>query len=324
MKYLYFILTSLLLMTGCIKQNTQKIVQEDIPQWYLSPIQNNQNFIYGTGEGYSLDEAKNNALNDISSRLIVSVSSTLNTTTFSSSSGNYSKNTKKSLNIESQKIKFNNPKIKKSTKNNQIIYIMMQVNRDKLFTEKRKEFIFENQQLTQKYKNIKTKSLLEQIFDLKELKSTLIKSKNKAYILYAINNNFDYSQYINNYNHYLEEENRLKSIISISISTNNKNEFFKDILSQKLNKNNYKLKTTDGDIQISIKNNIRYSEARGWEIAKVTTTLSVSTKSKILSNTIIKTIGRSTSTKLNALSSASQQFTKKLNQIGINRILFNQ
>ena len=77
------------IFSGCIN-NANK--SSTIPNWYLSSPQNNLNFIYGVGEGKNIDEAKQNALNDISSRLIVSVSSVVNAQIKINNNGKYSKN----------------------------------------------------------------------------------------------------------------------------------------------------------------------------------------------------------------------------------------
>jgi len=311
------------MLTGCGKQKNSTPTNL-VPKWYLIAPNNNALFIYGTGEGYNLKEAKNNALSDMSSRLIVSVGSVMNSTVATTSDGTYSKNTTRDTKVEVKQIKFNNVKLEKTTQSDKIIYILMKVNRHSLFDEKKRELLSEDKQLDTKYKALEKLTVLEQIFALKNLESDILKAKEKAIVLYAIKNDFNYESFIVKYDRYLAQDDKLKQSISMSVKSNDENRYFADIISQALNEKKYKLVDNNTDINIKLTNKIRYSQARGWKIAKVSTTISVSSNGKTLANTIIKTIGRSGSTNLNALNSASKYFQREVNKIGIDKILFNQ
>jgi hypothetical protein len=89
-------------------------------------------------------------------------------------------------------------------------------------------------------------------------------------------------------------------------------------------KKKYKISKDKTKTKIDILNNIRYSVARDWKIAKVTTTISIKSNNKILFNKIIETVGRSSSTRENALKNASYYFERKIRKIGIEEILFKR
>ena len=78
----------------------------------------------------------------------------------------------------------------------------------------------------------------------------------------------------------------------------------------------------NNDYLICVNNKAKYSITRGWNIAKVSTTLSVISNGKIVSNKIINTVGRSSTSKQSAKQSASKSFIKKIKKEGINRIIF--
>ncbi len=235
MKNIFILSIISIIFIGCGKQQT------NIPNWYLNSPNNTTEVIYGVGEGYSINEAKNSALSEMSSRLIVSVGSSINTKTTSSSSGTYTKDTTKDVIVEAQKIKFHNAVVEKTTNIDNIIYIIMKVDRVALFTEKKKEFLADNKQIDIKYKRLKSKSILEQIFALRDMQPSILKIKNKATVLYATNNSFNYTKYTSKYDDYLAQTDKLKSNITIAVSSNNKNNFFADIISEELNNNNYKI-----------------------------------------------------------------------------------
>ncbi len=66
-KILFIALFSLF-VTACSQQPTLSNTVQTLPSWYLNPTPNSTVFLYGVGEGKTLQEAKNHALNDVSSK----------------------------------------------------------------------------------------------------------------------------------------------------------------------------------------------------------------------------------------------------------------
>ncbi len=322
-KYIYIVMISFLFL-GCSKQPAQPTQQAKIPSWYLQAPKNNANFLYGTGESYDKQEAKANALSDMSSRLVVAVGSSMSMKTKSSTLEGFSNDVSRDVKVEAKKIKFTNAIIDKIQAANGNIYVLMKVNKKELYKSKHKDFIAQDNRINAQYKTLKTKSALEQIFALQDLKPMLVKSKSKAIVLQALNNAFDSNSYIKKYNSHIDEIAKLKSSITVSIKSNNKNNFFLDVVSKTLNEDSYQISKNNSSIQINLSNNIRYSKARNWHIAKVSTTIAVKTGAKTLSNQIVNSLGRSTSTKVNALNGASMNFEKRVREIGLNNILFKR
>ena len=106
---------------------------------------------------------------------------------------------------------------------------------------------------------------------------------------------------------------------------NSKDNYFADALIDILNQKNFKITQSDnGDILIKLNNKIKYNKARGWNIAKVTTTLSVISNNKIVSNRIFRLIGRSSTSKESAIESASRGFVKELKKITLDKAVFSK
>jgi hypothetical protein len=115
---LLFILSIIAFFTACVGEKKNTPIQ--LPKWYLNPPANNFTTLYGTGEGKTLNEAKNNALKDMSEKLVVSVASSMNSITTTSDDGtnsSYLKENIKNVKVEAKKITFSNYKTQKVIQN---------------------------------------------------------------------------------------------------------------------------------------------------------------------------------------------------------------
>ncbi|RLA75133.1 MAG: hypothetical protein DRG11_02165 [Epsilonproteobacteria bacterium] len=319
MRYLLYSMM-VIFIVGCAndKQNL------GVPSWYLNSPQNSSTSLYGEGEGYDKKESINNALSSMSSKLIVSVKSIIDTTTTANSDQYYLKETTKNVVVEAKKIEFTNAKVYKIQQVNGSIYTIMEVNRIELFDTKYNKFQTKHKSIQDRYNDIKRNSKMQQIKELTALKPKLISAQSKAILLNAINKSFDYEKYTSLYQSYINKIDKLKAKLVIKVASNHNREFFKDSMISALNTENYRVSSQNYDINIVLTNKIRYSKAMGWDIAKVATTISSRTSTKVLSTKIINTIGRSSSNKDNALNDASRAFEEKIKNIGINNLLFEK
>jgi len=320
------ITTVVVLLNGCVSSLAPKTVKNnEIPSWYINALSNTPKYLYGEGSGSTLKEAKSNALDTMASRLIVSVSSNTNVSTTSSSgdSFSYNKNINKKIKLDVQKIKFTNAKVIKNANIVDKFYILMKVNREELFNNNQKEFISNDQRIDKKYRQLLQYSKLERINLLKQMYPSIMENKERSIVLNAINNDFDQTPFLKKYDSYIDEISILKNNLTITVKTNNKYKYFADLLIDELNSNQYKI-SSNGDIVIKINNKVKYSIARGWNIAKVSTTLSVMSNNKIISNKTINSIGRSSTSKQSALESASNSFYKNVKKQTIDKILFSR
>ena len=316
------IICILVLFTAC-SSTKQNNINNSLPSWYLNTPSNTTSTLYGTGEAYSLDEAKTNALSNMSQKLIVSVDSSINTTT-QTSVNTYSKDIKKKINLKTKKLSFTNYKVSKAIQSGASFIVLLKVNRIELFKQKKKELDLLDTKIQSNINNLQNNSKLEKIYNLINLSPSINDAKELSFVLYSINNDFDYSKYYTKYDKYLNKINLLKSNLRIKITSNTNNTLYKQYLKELFTNNNYKVISTNEDILIKISNNIRYSKARGWQIVKASTTLNIISNNKTVSTKTISSIGRSSSTKQNALSSSAVVFKNKVQKIGLNRILFNK
>jgi hypothetical protein len=294
-----------------------------VPNWYINAPSNSANIIYGTGEANSLEEAKTSALNSMSSRLVVSVGSSLQQIKKTSNNA-YSKQVTQNIKVDVAKIRFANAKVVKNAIIGDRYFVLMSVDRIELFNQKKKSFVVLDENIDNTINKSKNLSKLERIYAVKKLSNDIITNRKKAFVLYAINNSFDYAPYFKKYDSYLNLIDTLKSSLKISVTSNESNRFFADIIVDLLNSKHYKVVKNSDDVDIKLHNKIRYSTYKGWHIAKVSTTISVVSNGKTISNKTINFTGRSSSNQLNALQNGSKYFNKKLNKIGIDTILFGK
>jgi hypothetical protein len=320
--------TTALLLGGCVGGLSPQKEKVEIPSWYINAPANNMVFIYGEGEARTLNEAKDNALNSMASKLVVSVGSSIQSVTKTSrddSGSSYSKDVTKDLKIDVQKIKFTNAVVDKSENIKDNFYILMKVDRDELFTNRKTEFDLNDKRVTEQFNSLNNYAKLEQIHILQDIYPMVIDGKKQAVILNAINNDFDYGVFIKKYDSYIDAIANLKNDSSITVTTNSSEKYFADGLIDMLNQQKYKISnSTNGDITISINNKIKYSMAKGWNIAKVATTLSVMSNNKIVSNKTISTVGRSSTSKESALEDASKSFLKKIEEETLDKVIFGK
>ena len=188
----------------------------------------------------------------------------------------------------------------------------------------RKEFDINDKRVDAQYNSLSSLSKLEQIHTLQDMYPKLLNGKREAIVLNAIKNDFDQGPFLEKYDSYIDAIYDLKSSSIIVVQTNDKDKYFADQLIDQLNQQQYKVSRDNGDIIIKINNKVKYSVARGWNIAKVSTTLSVVSNNKIVSNKIISTVGRSSTSKQSALENASLSFIKKIKKETLDKVIFSK
>lgn len=312
---------------ACSNANKNNVLSSPIPSWYLNAPSNSTNTLYGTGEAQSLDEAKKDALRSLSESLIISLKSSFSSTTKTSRDGisnTYLKENIKNIESKTKNIDFSNYKVEKAINQGDRFYVLVSVSKAELFKLQEKELNNKDKNISFIISSLEGKSLLEKIYIIKQSKSKIVDAKDNALILNAIDNTFDYSTYHTKYDNFLNKEVSLKENIIINIKTNAQGESYKEYLTSLFNGHSFKTSNHKYNVIVNLKNNIRYSQARAWHIAKVASSINVESNKKNLSNHTINTIGRSSSSKANAKVSSSMDFNKKIKALGIDKILFGK
>jgi hypothetical protein len=322
----YFFITLLLILSiffiGCNSSNTPIVLVKEhkvqnLPSWYLSAPNNNQDFLYGIGAALTLSQAKNEALNSLASRLFISISSNTHSIKSSDSFENYSSINNQEIFLEVEKIDLLNSKIEKSIKVNDEYFVLLSIDRKKLF----KEYFFKldtiDRKISQFYdkainlSNIFTISYSKEILDLIDEAFLLTKK------LSVINENFNKSQYDLKYHKIKFDLLNLRKNIKLKIKSNHFLKSFKSYIS----KNNILLSNENFDAIASSFENINYSKYNNWFIAKCNISVEILVNAEVLSTNNFTIIGRSTHSNFQALENAKKSLEKKLLNIDINNFL---
>jgi hypothetical protein len=322
----YFFITLLLILSiffiGCNSSNTPIVLVKEhkvqnLPSWYLSAPNNNQDFLYGIGAALTLSQAKNEALNSLASRLFISISSNTHSIKSSDSFENYSSINNQEIFLEVEKIDLLNSKIEKSIKVNDEYFVLLSIDRKKLF----KEYFFKldtiDRKISQFYdkainlSNIFTISYSKEILDLIDEAFLLTKK------LSVINENFNKSQYDLKYHKIKFDLLNLRKNIKLKIKSNHFLKSFKSYIS----KNNILLSNKNFDAIVSSFENINYSKYNNWFIAKCNISVEILVNAEVLSTNNFTIIGRSTHSNFQALENAKKSLEKKLLNIDINNFL---
>ena len=326
-KILFIALFSLF-VTACSQQPTLSNTVQTLPSWYLNPTPNSTVFLYGVGEGKTLQEAKNHALNDMASRLSVSLNSTITQNKHlvvnTLQNETYEKKMSQNITLKVKEIQFTNASIEQSQVVGNSFFVQMRVQKEELFNNQKEQFMLSENHINTSIEHSSSLPILEQIYALEKLEPTLEKATSLALILTTLNNTFQSNIYVQKYHNIALKKESLKENLRIKLSSNLSQKHFANELIQLLNQEGYKITANQENLQIRLNTNINYSVAMGWHIAKTTTVIAVISKEKIISNHIINSVGRSSSSQENALINASKYFKKELDKLGLNTILYNQ
>jgi hypothetical protein len=321
-----FFITLLLILSiffiGCNSSNTPIVLVKEhkvqnLPSWYLSAPNNNQDFLYGIGAASTLIQAKNEALNSLASRLFISVSSNTHVIKNSDSFENYSNINNQEIFLEVEKIDLLNSKIEKSIKVNDEYFVLLSIDRKKLF----KEYFFKLDAIDRKISQFYDKAInLSNIFTIsysKEILDLIDEALLLTQKLSVINEDFNKSQYDLKYHKIKFDLLNLRKNIKLKIKSNHFLKSFKSYIS----KNNILLSNKNFDAIVSSFENINYSKYNNWFIAKCNISVEILVNAEVLSTNNFTIIGRSTHSNFQALENAKKSLEKKLLNIDINNFL---
>ena len=292
---------------------------EAVPQWFYDHRPNTPVFLYATGEGTSVDAAMHNALNSMSSSIVVTVSGEMERTTRVQGEA-YTSNVVDNVRVELSRISFPNPKIKKQEHVNNRFYVLVRVSRSELFNTIKSEFENSHDTVVENRQSASSMGKLDSIYQLRQTMDDVESARANATILASLDSEFDNSQYLRTYREL--EQDLLEQQRSLNIEVVGQNSSFNEAVGSFLSAQGFRMSAQNPDVTVEVQTNIRMSEARGWEIARATTHLQILSNSRVLNSLTIDTVGRSSSSADNAVSDAANALEKELNDRGVEQVLF--
>ncbi|MCT7443783.1 LPP20 family lipoprotein [Aliarcobacter cryaerophilus] len=244
MKYLLPIFFSIFFV-ACFGINKDEISQNNslkYPSWYLNPPLNDGNILYGVGVANTKQEAILNALDDLSSRLMLTIQSNqeISLKSFRDYREYVSKTTTFNINTKSEKLTFKDYKIEDFYSFQKEIFYLISIKKSDLINSLNSQIsnLYDEYEILKRSnddilnKNIKYKELLEKFYI----------NLNKAELLESLQNkNMSENRYIKTIQKIEEEIKNSISKISFFIKSDDNSEVFKEVFKNSLNKKSYKV-----------------------------------------------------------------------------------
>ncbi len=297
------------------------------PSWYLNAKQNDNNYIYGVGEGKTFLQAKSRALKVMSASLNVYVNFIINKQIIKVNNqlqSTYSKNIKANKEVKTKQIAFPNVKVVKKSHIKDVYFVMLKTNKRLLSKYKKDDFLYTHSKILNMYNSSNKQTKLKQIKTLLSLKKQITKAKHQAAIVYAIDNSFDYKKYFFIYQNIQNKLEKLQQNISIKIKIKNQYKTIKDELNIFLNSHQYNIVSADKyDMLIDIKIFDKSYKKGRWYISKLNMIITFRDKyNSLVISKKIRIDAKSVSGKNSSLIYASKKLGKKLQKLGAKKFLF--
>lgn len=258
------------------------------PSWYLNAPKNNAQYLYGTGEGYDMDEAKISALNDASSKLRTIVSSKTQSAMESDNIGTSSSFAQK-ISSQVDKILFNNYEVLKAEQVNQSFVVMVGIKSQLLISAYKNEINKANNEVN----NLSSLSgsKLEKRENLLKINKIYSSIESKVRIVESIDDSYDARSQFAIMSEYINKFNILNSQLEYRIICDDTD--IENYLIKRLNEDSIKISNSGKE---SIKVNYKWvlQELKGLKMAKILMTVKyIDEFGKVIKSDTIESSGNS-------------------------------
>lgn len=273
-----------LFLTSCSKPSPEPQAV-GYPNWYLNPAPNSMLNLYGVGEGRNLNEATNSALENLSSRLLVTVKS--NTTISEKSYRDFreyaSSTTTQEISSKTAELGFKNYKVDYSAYYAGKNLVQVSIKKDDLISTLKSDI----EVLYSELDFIKKQSFDSLTLYLKE-QELLVKfyaSSNKAQILDSLGHD---SKFIQKTNALRDDINSLKNRATFYVTADNESSKYITIFKDSLIKRGFKVLNSGALYELNLSSEVSRKSPQGFFILEniLTVTLLDSSKHEIKSNVI--------------------------------------
>ncbi len=229
------------------------------PDWFMNPPISND-IIYGIGvSNYNFEDARKNALNDISSQIQVNISSDFNNNVYENSSGLNMEITNSNLQIKSNDILITNYRSEKQESKDGIYYVMLSIDRNILTvqTSNKIDSIMQDLEIMRN-SLIKEKDQIKQIKNIKDIKDKMQNLQKQITLINGLDLKYDTTNKLEEVENIKKNIDRIMENISFFIDSDNQE--ITDLLSSALSENGYNVAKNNSKNNIIIKVNSSFKE----------------------------------------------------------------
>lgn len=290
-----------------------------LPSWYISPKQNNSEYIYGISEGRTLEEATKSALAEMASRLMVTISSqsTLNR---EEDNNIASEEMRQKITQNIENIDFANFEVSKSTEIDSRFYVEVKVDRNDFIRLQKEKIEFlknqinninlglNDQNIVQKRSSLKKVlelakqlEIIVRIADFDSLKSTLKIISDANNSLSKMNNKIEFYFIFNS-------EQQIKNVVRSSLNK-------ESISISSIERN------SENQIKIKISSSKNMKQIYGAFITKLKIDFENTSNGKTIASNSIEYSGSSMISEEESLNAAISSFKNDVDNKGILNII---
>lgn len=324
MKSIYLIIITLLFV-NCSQNQTI-----ELPKWYINPPQNDSIKLYGVGYGMNIQNAEQNALDNLAQKIVVNISSSMETLRQESSynnQSNYSESSLQSVKSKVKKISFMNFTNEKSVQVANQIYTLVSIDRSNLIRQYDDKISQTVKQIDQIIALQKYQVAIEKKAGYLKIEKLIAKAEDNLIILDSISiNKTKITQYKNKFNQLSLDHANIDNNLSIYVEHDQNSQLIADVITSEFAKNNIKINTekTNSSDEVLIK--ISSTETKqflyGSYLIKSEINLAFRTnKNQIIKNSLMRLSGSSSISYEEAKINLSKKLAKKIND---SNNIFNQ
>ncbi|QWV92382.1 LPP20 family lipoprotein [Geomonas oryzisoli] len=296
------------------------------PKWFLLPPNNDEASMYGAGHGTTVEDATNEALNQIASKMSITVGSAFEKTeTAASNSGVESYNRQVSNNITSKvaKIKFNNYEVINKSNDGQEVFLLVSVDKKRFVSEKVTELKNADEYIYSTYALGADKSIIERINLYRGVTSKIKENNFLLGIIQSVEPSFNVQSYHSKYNKLAADIKAVSSRLQVYLDYGPDSKELIPVVTKHLNDASIVIVPSyDPDnkdlVALQISSELKRLELYGAKIVKFRTNFEAKTAA---GNTVaaakIETKGSSTISFNEAYQAAAINLDKKIKEAGV-------
>ncbi len=299
----------------------------DGASWLQTPPADNPHYFYAVGYGQTLEDAKNDALSGISSKISVSVESTFNSSVTATRIGDDEevlKNTKNEVVAKSKQIEYSNVKVLKSKKVGDEYAVLVEVSRDDLFRSYKRKLDKIDEKIQTEWELFQKASPFEKLKIANNIERYLKKTDAIFPLLHTLDESFNDASYTKRYKLYTKEIRKAKNGMKIKLVADENSESLASLLREELSRQGVKLSAHDYDVllKITTKAKKRKYKSSNPNFANVVFALRKSTinaydaNGNVISNVVYKTKEGSSEGFEDAIAKTAK-YKKKIAQMGV-------
>lgn len=223
-----------IILNSCIAQNTS------LPDWYVTPINNDKNKLYGVGYGANLDDATKFALNNLAERLKIEVSASFSIDKQEASVNNnaeFSYDVRQQVKTKIDEFEFNNYFVEKTAEYDNQIYVLLSIDRASLRSRYNSKINKAQDEIAIILNSLNKKSVIQKLSLYNELTQPIIANQARINLIRTITQNeSEFEDLAQLYLKIKADELENRDSLVIKVAAKPSDQRIADVIAESLNK----------------------------------------------------------------------------------------